>query len=81
VVAVVVTVVNVVAALVVVVEVVVEAVVVPPPPEAGSPRSALTESRNPELAYAWDISQTMTPPKLEKDLLYAMISARVLPLS
>jgi hypothetical protein len=63
VVAVVVTVVNVVAALVV------EAVVVPPPPEAGSPRSALTESRNPELAYAWLISQTMTPPKLEKDLL------------
>jgi hypothetical protein len=72
---------NVVAALVVVVVVVVEVEVDPPPPDAGSPRSELTEFRNPGLAYAWLISQTMTPPKLEKDLLYAMISARVLPLS
>lgn len=32
------------------------------------PRSASTWSRKPELAQVWDISQIMTPPKLEKPL-------------
>ena len=46
---------------------------------AGAPRSEATALRNPELAQSWLISHIMTPPKLEKLLLYAIIDARVLP--